>query len=187
MNLSLSISTLNPVKYLLALASNDTKLESARELNKSILRHVKHNTTKGFDEDKTFEILQSKLNKDVIKDSRLDIIVLDLYEGSFHLLKNNTTDIYIKNKKSIKKIKNGDASMRASKFGINDGDILVIVNEGVIESNDNEKWLYELLKNTTTNNVQKIADIIVDEAIKNSYGITHDDMIVIVAKIVKRK
>ena len=174
-------------KYLLALASNDTKLESARELNKSILRHVKHNTIKGFDEDKTFEILQSKLNKDVIKDSRLDIIVLDLYEGSFHLLKNNTTDIYIKNKKSIKKIKNDDASMRASKFGINDGDILVIVNEGVIESNDNEKWLYELLKNITTNNVQKIADIIVDEAIKNSYGITHDDMIAIVAKIVKRK
>ncbi|MCR5185825.1 MAG: SpoIIE family protein phosphatase [Clostridia bacterium] len=174
-------------KYLLALAANDTKLESARELNKSILRHVKQNTIKGFDEGKTFDILQSKLNKDTIKDSRLDVVVLDLFEGSFHLLKNNTTDIYIKNKKSIKIIKNDDATMRTSKFDLHDGDILILANEGIVDSNDNEKWVYELLKNTNTNNVQKMADIIVEEAIKNSFGITHDDMIVIVAKIVKRK
>ncbi len=174
-------------KYLLAMAANDKKLESARELNKSILRLVRQNMIKGFDETKTFDILQSKLDKDTIKDSRLDVMILDLYEGSFYLLKNNTTDIYIKNKKSIKKIKNDDASIRTSKFGLNDGDILIIANEGVIDSSDNEKWLYELLKNTGTNNVQKMADIIVEEAIKNSFGITHDDMIVIVAKIVKRK
>ena len=174
-------------KYLLALASNDTKSEGTRELNKSILRIVKQNTIKGFETSKTFEILQSKLNKDHMKDSRLDVAILDLYEGNFHLLKNNSTEMYIKNKKSIKKIKSEDAMMLISKYDVNDGDILVMVNEGIIESSDNEKWLCELLKNITTNNVQKMADIILEEAVKNSFGITQDDMIVIVAKIVKRK
>ena len=36
-------------------------------------------------------------------------------------------------------------------------------------------------------NKEKMADIILEEAVKNSFGITQDDMIVIVAKIVKRK
>ena len=43
------------------------------------------------------------------------------------------------------------------------------------------------LKNVSTNNVQKIADLILAEAIDNSYGVAHDDMTVIVSKIVKRK
>ena len=48
-------------------------------------------------------------------------------------------------------------------------------------------WIEEFLKNVSTNNVQKLADFILAEAIDNSYGIAKDDMTVIVCKIVKKK
>ena len=54
-------------------------------------------------------------------------------------------------------------------------------------SNSSEEWLENFLKNVSTNYVQKIADLILAEAIDNSYGVAHDDMTVIVSKIVKRK
>lgn len=45
----------------------------------------------------------------------------------------------------------------------------------------------KFLKNVTTNNVQKIADLILAESIDNNYGIAQDDMTVIVSKVVKKK
>ena len=62
-------------------------------------------------------------------------------------------------------------------------------SDGVLESkeNYNKDWIEEYLRNINTNNVQKMADMILAEAIDNSYGIANDDMTVIVAKIMKKK
>ena len=62
-------------------------------------------------------------------------------------------------------------------------------SDGLLESkqkNEND-WINEFLKNVNTENVQKIADMIVNEAIDNSYGAVKDDITVIVARIIKRK
>ena len=48
-------------------------------------------------------------------------------------------------------------------------------------------WVEEFLKNISTNNVQKISDMILAEAIDNNYGVAADDITVIVAKILKKK
>ena len=62
-------------------------------------------------------------------------------------------------------------------------------SDGVLETKDDtkENWIEEFLKNVSTNNVQKIADLILAEAIDNNFGIAPDDMTVIVSKIVRRK
>ena len=62
-------------------------------------------------------------------------------------------------------------------------------SDGVLDSKEESEkdWIEDFLKKVSTNNVQKIADLILAEAIDNSYGIVHDDMTVIVSKIVKRK
>ena len=62
-------------------------------------------------------------------------------------------------------------------------------SDGVLDAkeNYNKDWIEDFLKNISTNNVQKMADMILAEAIDNSYGIANDDMTVIVAKIVKKK
>ena len=61
-------------------------------------------------------------------------------------------------------------------------------SDGILESNteykNKELWLKELIENLQTEDVQKIADIILQEAIDNGFGIAKDDMTVIVAKLV---
>ena len=62
-------------------------------------------------------------------------------------------------------------------------------SDGIIDSKENvgKEWIEDFLKNISTNSVQKIADLILAEAIDNGFGIAHDDMTVIVTKIVKKK
>jgi len=48
-------------------------------------------------------------------------------------------------------------------------------------------WIEDFLKNVNTNNVQKIADLIISEAIDNSFGIAKDDITVIISKVIKKK
>ena len=55
------------------------------------------------------------------------------------------------------------------------------------EEFNNSDWLEQFVKGINTNNVQKIADLILAEAIDNNYGLAKDDMTVIIAKIVKKK
>ncbi len=179
---------LNDGKYLIAFVSNDKKTNDSRELNKSILKAVKQHTLNGFDGNQTPLILNSELNEEVVKDSRLDITILDLYLGSAHILKNNSVALYVKNKKNIYKLDvDKNMVLADTQIELKDGDILVMANKGIIESSDNEFWLQESLKSINTNNVQKMADLILEEAIGNSFGITHDDMMIAVAKIVRRK
>ena len=71
---------------------------------------------------------------------------------------------------------------------IKENDIIVMCSDGIIESNteykNKELWLKELMENIETDDVQKIADIIMQEAIDNGFGIAKDDMTVIVTKLV---
>ena len=72
---------------------------------------------------------------------------------------------------------------------VSDGDIILMCSDGLLESKDEMKkdWIEEFLKNSNTNNVQKISDMILAEAIDNNYGIAEDDITVIVAKIMRKK
>ena len=61
-------------------------------------------------------------------------------------------------------------------------------SDGIVESNpeqQDDSWLIKMIKEINTNNVKKMADIIINEAIDNGYGVLKDDMTVIVAKVNK--
>lgn len=64
-------------------------------------------------------------------------------------------------------------------------------SDGILESNqeleNKELWVKDMLENIETDDVQKIADIVLQEAIDNDYGIPKDDMTVLVAKLRKYK
>ena len=70
---------------------------------------------------------------------------------------------------------------------IKQGDIIIMCSDGIIESNNDyqnkELWLKYLLEEINSEDVQKIADIIISEAIDNDFGKEKDDMTVIVAKV----
>lgn len=73
---------------------------------------------------------------------------------------------------------------------IEDGNILLMCSDGILESNteyqNKELWVKDILQNMETENVQKIADIIIKEAVDNGYGLAKDDMTIITAKFIKK-
>ena len=68
-------------------------------------------------------------------------------------------------------------------------DILVMCSDGIIDANveykNKELWVKYILEDIETTSAQKIADIILNEAVDNNYGIIKDDMSLIVCKILK--
>lgn len=62
-------------------------------------------------------------------------------------------------------------------------------SDGIIDSNseylNKELWIKYLLEKIQTDDVQKIADLLISEAIDNDHGKEKDDMTVIVAKVYK--
>ena len=62
--------------------------------------------------------------------------------------------------------------------------------DGIIDSNteynNKELWIKDLLTEIETDDVKKIADIILNEAIDNNVGRPKDDMTVIVSKVIKK-
>ena len=185
-------------KYLLALADGMGTGEKARECSRITLRLMKQMLSAGFDKEESISIINSRINLLGMSErySSLDVSILDLYDGKIEILKNGACSTYIKNKKTIKKIESknlplgiiGKIELQEETLDISDGDIIVMCTDGVLDSKeDNPEWIEDFLKNISTNNVQKISDLLLAEAVDNSYGVVRDDMSIIVSKIVKRK
>ena len=186
-------------KYLLAIADGMGTGPKAREYSKLSLRLIKQMLSAGFDKEESVKFINSRLNYVGASKrySTLDVSILDLYTGKIEILKNAACNTYIKNKKNIRTIESDNLpigmidniKLKSQTIDISDGDILVMCSDGIIDSSndDNRDWISDFLKNISTNNVQKIADLILAEAIDNNYGIAQDDMTVIVSKILKRK
>ena len=75
-------------------------------------------------------------------------------------------------------------------YDLEDGDILVMCSDGVIDSNteyiNKELWVKYLLEDISVDDAQQIANMVLNEAIDNEFGMKKDDMTVIVAKVNKK-
>ena len=62
-------------------------------------------------------------------------------------------------------------------------------SDGILESNseltNKEIWVKELLENIETDDIQRIADILLQESIDNGLGVAKDDMTILIAKVEK--
>ena len=108
-------------------------------------------------------------------------------------------DINIKQGKRVQMVKSNSLPtgiLEGSKIqtfdkDIEQGDIMVFCSDGVLDSNveykNKELWIKYLLEDIETTNTQKIANLIVEEATDNNYGIAKDDMSVMVCKFRKKE
>ena len=186
-------------KYILAISDGMGTGELARENSRIAVKKLKSLLENGFEKEETLSLINNTLSLKANKDeyATLDICVLDLFEGNISIIKNGACNTYIKNKKNISIIKSSempigigmDVVLKEKSIPISEGDTILMCSDGLLESkyDMNKDWIEEFLKRANTNNVQKIADIILAEAIDNNYGIAADDITVIVAKIMKKK
>lgn len=186
-------------KYVLAISDGMGTGAKARENSKLVITRLKKLLQGGFEKEQSINLINSSLSLKTKEDefATLDMCVLDLYEGNLSFVKNGACNTYIKNKKNISIIKSEEmpigtgleVTLKEKIVPVSDGDIIVICSDGLVDSKEDLKkdWVEEFLKNISTNNVQKISDMILAEAIDNNYGVAADDITVIVAKILKKK
>lgn len=196
---SLSVK-LDDGKYLLAISDGMGTGPKAKKASSIAIKMLQRLLASGFDKDTSLELINSTISAGTEEDTfaTLDIAILDLYSGNIEFIKNAACPTYIKEKKEVQILKAlslpagilENINLVVYDKDIQDGDILVMCSDGIMESNteyqNKELWVRDILEELETDNVQKIADIITKEAIDNDYGVVKDDMTIIVAKFIKR-
>ena len=181
-------------KYLLAISDGMGSGQAARNSSKKVINMLENLLTSGFEKDTSIELINTAMTASVEDDmyATIDAAILDLYSGNIEFIKNGACSTYIKTKNDVQIVK--DSSMpvgmsnnvKSVKYDkdLEDGNIIVLCTDGIQDSGE-ENWVKNILERIQTDNVQKIADIIIGEAIDNNFGIAKDDMTIIVARVRK--
>ncbi len=185
-------------KYLLALSDGMGSGPNARKSSQIAVKLLGRLLSNGFDKETSIELINNTILANNKKETyaTLDTIILDLYAGNIEFIKNGAAPTFVKNKKNVDIIKSialptgilNNIDLVVYDRDIEDNDIIVMCTDGIIDSNkeynNKELWVKDLLENVETENAQKIADIIINEAIDNNYGKAEDDMSIIVIKFI---
>ena len=184
-------------KYLLAISDGMGSGEKAKKSSKMAINLLEKLLASGFDKESSIELINTALNTKFEEDmyATLDLTILDLYNANAEFVKTGACPTYIKTNENVKIIKEetmpagmvSEVELASFDRDISDGEIIVMYSDGILESagQNKEEWLKDILEEIKTDNVQKIADIIIREAIDNGLGIAKDDMTIIVAKVEK--
>lgn len=185
-------------KYLIALSDGMGSGPEARKSSKIAIKMLERLLTSGFKKDTSIKLINSTLASTMKDDdmyATLDIAILDLYAQNMEFVKNGACPTYVKRGKNVQLLKSismptgilENIELIEYDKDIQQGDIIIMCTDGIIESNNDyqnkELWVKYLLEDMNTEDVQKIADIIISEAIDNDFGKEKDDMTVIVAKV----
>ena len=187
-------------KYLIALSDGMGSGPDARKSSQIAVKMLGRLLLNGFDKETSMELINNTIlaNSNNETYATLDIMILDLYKGNIEYIKNGAAPTFVKNKKSVDIIKNialptgilNNVDLILFDRDLEDDDIIVMCTDGIIDSNkeyqNKELWVKDILENIETTNTQKIADIILKEAVDNDYGKPKDDMSIIVVKIKKK-
>ena len=186
-------------KYLIAISDGMGSGPEARKSSQIVTSMLKRLLNSGFEKNTSVDLINSNLlnvSEDVF--ATLDIAIIDLYKGNIEFIKNGACPTYIKNNKKIQIIKSltlptgviKEASTDIFDKDIENNDIIVMCSDGILDSNveykNKELWVKYLLEDIEITNPQKIADIILNEAVDNNFGKTKDDMSIVVCKLIRK-
>ena len=188
-------------KYLVALSDGMGSGNEARQSSNKALKMLENLLLSGFDKKTSIDLINSSLinqNKEVF--ATLDIAIIDLYKGNIEFIKSGACPTYIKNKNKVQIITanslpagiiNSNSNLQSFDRDISENEILVMCTDGILDSNveykNKELWIKYLLEDIETNNTKKIADLILNEAVDNNYGVAKDDMSVVVCKFLNKE
>lgn len=186
-------------KYLVALSDGMGSGNEARQSSNKALKMLENLLVSGFDKKTSLELINSSLinnNEEIF--ATLDIAIVDLYKGNIEFIKSGACPTYIKNNKKVQVIKANslpagiinNTNLQSFDRDIANGDIMVMCSDGILDSNveykNKDLWVKYLLEDMESTNTKKIADLILNEAIDNTYGVAKDDMSVVVCKFLDK-
>ncbi|MBQ2916944.1 MAG: SpoIIE family protein phosphatase [Clostridia bacterium] len=186
-------------KYMMAISDGMGSGTKAKKSSSTVIKMLKRLLTTGFDKDISIGLINSSVNLNSSEETyaTIDISVIDISDGKIEFVKNGACPTFIKSHKNVEVVKAvslpagivDDIDLVVYDKDLKGGEIIVMCSDGILESNDEltnkEIWVKELLQNIETDDIQRIADILLQESIDNGLGIAKDDMTVLIAKVEK--
>ena len=189
-------------QYISALSDGMGTGHKACMQSKATVNLVEQFMESGFDKDTTVKLINSILVLRSTDDSfaTIDISVVDLYEGEVEFVKVGAAPTFIKKNDFVETVR--AASLPAGILSevevelihkkVGNGDFIIMVSDGIIDSfKDNQdgiKAVQGILQEMDSKNPQKLADDLLDEALRHCRdNVPVDDMLVMVSKIWKSK
>ena len=187
-------------KYLLAISDGMGSGEKANQSSKIAINMLAKLLKAGFDKETSIKLINSSLIANTQEDmyTTLDIQIFDLFAGNMEFIKNGACPTFVKRNKEVQLLKSltlpagimEKNDLIVYDYDLEDGDILVMCTDGIIDANteyiNKELWVKYLLEDINSDDAQQIANMVLNEAIDNEFGMKKDDMTVIVAKINKK-
>ena len=186
-------------KYLLAISDGMGSGKNAKESSSNALKMLENLLLAGFQKEESLDLINTSLinqNKEVF--ATLDIAIIDLYKGNIEFIKSGACPTYIKKGDKVQILKANslpagivpNAGLQVYDRDVDSGEILLMCTDGVLDSNveykNKELWLRYVLEDIETTNTKKIADLVLNEAIDNCYGVAKDDMSVLVCRFLRK-
>ena len=172
----------------------------ARKSSKIAIKMLERLLKSGFNNDTALKLINSTISANTDDDmyATLDANILDLYSGNMKFIKNGACPTFIKRKENVEILKAvalptgilNNVDLVEYNYDLQDGDIILMCSDGILDSVTQYKnkslWIEEMLCNIEADNCQRIADVIMQEAIDNDFGKEKDDMTIIVCKIQRK-
>ena len=187
-------------KYLVAISDGMGSGKEAKKSSSGALKLLENLLLSGFDKNISLDLINEALiNQNKESFATLDIAIVDLYLGNVEFIKSAACPTYIKLGKRVQMVKSNslptgiveESKIQTFDKDIEQGEIIVLCSDGILDSNveykNKELWIKYLLEDIETTNTQKIANLILEEAIDNNYGVAKDDMSVLVCKFRKKE
>lgn len=188
-------------KYLIAISDGMGSGPEAMKSSKIAVKMLERLFKAGFDKETSLNLINSTLVATSKEDmyATLDIQILDLYGGNMEFIKSGACPTYVKRNQEVQILKAitlpagilDKSDLVVYDYDLQEGDIIVMCSDGIIDANseylNKELWVKYLLEDIQTEDSQKIANLILEEAIDNDFGRQKDDMTVTVARVGKAK
>ena len=187
-------------KYLLAISDGMGSGPDARKSSKIAIKTLERLLKSGFNNDTALKLVNTTISANTDEDmyATLDVSILDLYKGNMKFIKNGACPTFVKRGGNVETLKSvslptgilNNIDLVEYNYDLQDGDIVVMCSDGILESNkeyiSKDLWMQEILEEIETDDAQRMADLILKEAIDNDFGKEKDDMTVMVYKIHKK-
>ena len=182
---------------MMALSDGMGSGQRAKKSSSTVIKMLKRLLTTGFDKDVSIGLINSSVNLNSNEETyaSVDISVIDLTTGNIEFVKNGACPTFVKTNNNVEVVKAvslpagivENIDLVVYDKDLKGGEIIVMCTDGILESNqeltNKEIWVKELLEKIETDDIQKIANILVQESIDNGLGIAKDDMTVLIAKV----
>lgn len=187
------ITKLQDGKTLLAISDGMGSGREAQKSSKMAITMLEKLLQEGFDKDTSLSLINSTmiLNSNEDMYATLDISILDLFKGKIECVKNGACPTLIKRNNTIEEISSNEIpagilsniDLVVYEKQLEPGDLIIMCSDGITDYKENDHWLQDTLKQINTDDVQRIADLILTEAIDAELGVPKDDKTIIVARI----